>query len=249
MTQSHTHKRQAFTLIELLVVIAIIGILAAMLLPALNKAREKGRSAVCISNLHQIGLAIRFYMDDNNGWLPAPSYPNGVTWPKALGSYVPQKSDSSTAPPNRIFVCPSAKYPGQQSSDNLNLTYSCTEVMNGFKNWPASTSQTSASNRLDVTISTNPTDTPLVIDAKQDPGNPGGPNCQSNTPWTGDAANDLTSSPSGTSWLDFRHSGDSLNILYFDSSVRNVTFQQAKVAFPASAPPGGVAGKTLWQGH
>ena len=60
--------KNAFTLIELLVVIAIIAILAAMLLPALQHARESGRSASCTSNLKTLGTAIQMYGNDNNGY-------------------------------------------------------------------------------------------------------------------------------------------------------------------------------------
>ena len=66
------HRR--FTLIELLVVIAIIAILAAILLPALNSARERGRSASCLSNLKQMGSAWKMYQGDNDSWCPGGFY-------------------------------------------------------------------------------------------------------------------------------------------------------------------------------
>jgi prepilin-type N-terminal cleavage/methylation domain-containing protein/prepilin-type processing-associated H-X9-DG protein len=60
----------AFSLIELLIVIAVIGVLAALSLPVLNRAEESGRTTACLSNLHQIGLALQMYVDANNNMLP-----------------------------------------------------------------------------------------------------------------------------------------------------------------------------------
>lgn len=59
-----------FTLVELLVTISIIGILAAMLLPALSRSKESGRVAVCQGNLHQIGIALQIYVDDSGNRMP-----------------------------------------------------------------------------------------------------------------------------------------------------------------------------------
>jgi prepilin-type N-terminal cleavage/methylation domain-containing protein len=100
----------AFTLVELLVVIVIIGLLSALLFPAISRANEKSKSTACLNNLGQINLAIHLYADDFSA---LPVLPNPNPYPNGVGAYYKQLIKSylgltgSASPNEKVFICPS----------------------------------------------------------------------------------------------------------------------------------------------
>ena len=114
-----------FTLIELLVVIAIIGILAALMLPALGSAKQAVMRTRCIDNQRQLFLAARMFADEHEGWLPARGLGGDDRWPAAFRSYLSGNSG--------VFYCPVSKDSAEQradpyANDHNNTSY----IINGF---------------------------------------------------------------------------------------------------------------------
>jgi prepilin-type N-terminal cleavage/methylation domain-containing protein len=105
--------RSGFTLIELLVVIAIIAILAALLLPALAKAKASAQKIACCNQLKQLQLSIKMYMDDFNGFFP-PLQDQGPKWPASLLAYY-----STT----NVLACPTDKLKGKPTGNGSSGTY------------------------------------------------------------------------------------------------------------------------------
>ena len=150
-----TLLKEKFTLIELLVVIAIIAILAAILLPALNQARERGRSTSCLSNIRQLGVANLLYAESNADYFIFDCDPvRKIYW---CGKYVGAWGDITNAGglndymsnDENVRACPSMitnKESGGGNNGTGGYGYSsCVGGWNGLRypeeNWPAKLSQ------------------------------------------------------------------------------------------------------------
>jgi len=137
------NKIRAFTLIELLVVIAIIALLMAILMPALNIAREQGKRSVCLSHLRQLTIGWMLYAEDNDGkivnanvnYLPADTW--WVHWPEADASDSTMDDWYQAIEDGQLYpYCKNVKlYRCSNAPKKYGLTYAIVDSMNGYCDW------------------------------------------------------------------------------------------------------------------
>jgi len=198
-----------FTLVELLVVIAIIAILVSMLLPALNKAREKAKSANCNSNLKQIGYSINVYANDNNDWLPLAAW-GTCNWISGLGATMNPNAKWNYgwlpgSPKNfqRLFQCPAGV---SELWDGVNYMYNA--YVGNLANIGVSTAY--KPDRLSQAKS--PSEAVIVLDGR----------CVTKSNFCYNGAYTTYNVPD-TNFIDWRHSRGS-NALFLDAHVAGVHY-------------------------
>ena len=145
-------NKQAFTLIELLIAVTIIGMLMALILPAISNAEEKACEVTCINNLKQLYMASMMYADDHGGNLPDIPYirpKDGKGVRNALAAYIPNKDKNYTCPTNpfKNIYLSSAIY-GYSCYWQAYQDYNCKWYGNGARNWDSSAGYVTNGNTL-----------------------------------------------------------------------------------------------------
>jgi len=226
MSKSTTGARKGFTLIELLVVIAIIAILAAILFPVFAQAREKARQTSCASNVRQLGLAFRMYIQDYDehfpfgGWRPTTAMGNDDgtwDWQNSIAPYVKNKG---------LFRCPSSTDLDEDPSNPQAWAWNRNPVSYLMNNWLARDR-----NPVSDAAVVEPSTCWMVYDGHSDWGQLHGTDWMGrpNTTWLmedttfGSAASLVTGwlSWQGFTWGLPRHNGGA-NICYADGHVKYV---------------------------